>query len=120
MSIPRMSIQRIPGASRGRCKASIANGFVYAVATAPDTSADVAGQTRQTLTELDAVLAEAGTDKTRIVSATIYLADILFKKEMDAVWCDWIGAEANWPQRACVGAALEGDTTVEIVLVVLA
>jgi len=47
----------------------------------------------------------------------IFLADLSQKAAMDEVWNDWIGPDwQNWPQRACVGAPLAGDTLVEIVI----
>ena len=112
-----MSIERLAGGARGRSRASIHEGRVYTVATAPDTSQDLAGQTAQTLAALDQNLADAGTDKSRILTATVYVVDIDKKEAMDAVWCDWIGPAENWPQRACVCTGLAGDTLVEITLV---
>ena len=112
-----MSIERLAGVARGRSRASIYEGRVYTVATAPDTSQDLAGQTAQTLAALDQHLADAGTDKSRILTATVYVVDIDKKEAMDAVWCDWIGPAENWPQRAGVCTGLAGDTLVEITLV---
>jgi len=112
-----MAIERLAGGARGRSRATIQGGRVYTVATAPDSSQDLAGQTAQTLAALDQNLADAGTDKTRILAATIYVVDIAKKDEMDAVWCDWIGPAENWPQRACVCTGLAGNTLVEITLV---
>ena len=77
----------------------------------------MAGQTEQTLAALDKNLADAGTDKSRILTATVYITDMARKDEMDAVWCDWIGPAENWPQRACVCTGLAGNTMVEIVIV---
>ena len=112
-----MAIERLTGGARGRSRATIHGCHVYTVATAPDSSQDMSGQTAQTLAELDRNLADAGTDKTRILSATVYVVDITKKDEMDAVWCDWIGPAENWPQRACVCTGLAGNTLVEITLV---
>ncbi len=114
-----MKIERLTGDAKGRSRVVIHDGRAYTVATAPDSSQGVAGQTAQTLDALDRHLADAGTDKTKILSATVYLADIATKSEMDAVWNEWICPE-NWPQRACVGAALAGNTLVEITLVAAA
>jgi enamine deaminase RidA (YjgF/YER057c/UK114 family) len=72
---------------------------------ATDPSADVAGQTRQILGEIDRLLAEAGTDKTRVLSATIYLADIGTFAQMNSVWDTWVPA-GNTPARATVEARL--------------
>jgi enamine deaminase RidA (YjgF/YER057c/UK114 family) len=95
--------------------------MVWTVATAEDTSVGVGGQTELCLTTLDSNLAAAGSDKRLIISAQIFLADMSSKEEMDQVWCAWIGPDWNhWPQRACVGAALHGDTLVEIVVLAAA
>ncbi|HET9693602.1 MAG TPA: RidA family protein [Steroidobacteraceae bacterium] len=72
---------------------------------ATDPATDVAGQTRQVLATIDALLAEAGTDKTRIVSANIYLADIGTFAQMNAVWDSWVPA-GHTPARATVEARL--------------
>ncbi len=111
-----MTIERLAGDAQGRSRAVAHERRIYTVATAADTTLDVAGQTEHTLAAIDRNLADCGTDKTRILSATVYLADITRKAEMDAVWNAWIGPD-NWPQRACVGAALQGDTVVEITIV---
>jgi len=111
-----MTITRIHGSSRGRCRAVTYNGLVYAVATDTSSSATVAEQTAKTLEALEANLVEAGSGKDRIVQATVYLRDMATKAEMDAVWCEWIGEESNWPQRACVGVDLAGNDLVEIVV----
>ena len=72
---------------------------------AADPSANVAGQTQQILGTIDRLLAEAGSDKTRIVSATIYLADIGTFGEMNSVWDKWVVA-GQAPARATVEARL--------------
>jgi enamine deaminase RidA (YjgF/YER057c/UK114 family) len=84
---------------------------------ADDTSADVTGQTRQVLAAIDRLLAAAGTDKTRILSATVYLADIATFAQMNAAWDAW-AATGHTPARATVEAALATpDYKVEIVVV---
>ncbi len=112
-----MAIKRLAGGAQGRSRAVVHEGRVFTVATAPDTSQGLAGQTAQTLAALDQNLADAGTDKTRILSATVYVVDIAKKDEMDAVWCEWIGPADNWPQRACICTGLAGNTLVEITIV---
>ncbi len=106
-----MSITRIKGAAKGRCKTVVYNDFVWTVATAKGET--VADQTRATLETIEANLKEAGTDKHHIVEALVYLADMSTKAEMDAVWCDWI-PDDGWPCRACVGTDLAPDNLVEI------
>ena len=84
---------------------------------AADTSADVGGQTRQVLAAIDRLLKGAGTDKTRILSATVYLADIAAFAEMNAAWEAWV-APGQAPARATVEAKLALPAfLVEIVVV---
>ena len=110
-------IERIRGQARGRNRASAYKDLVWAVATTDDTSTDIAEQTRQTLATIEKSLATLGSSKLRIVSAQVFLARIADKAAMDAVWCAWLGDDPNhWPQRACVGAVLEGRALVEIVV----
>ena len=108
-------IERWPGDARGRSRTSAWRDLVFTVATAP--GATVAAQTRASLAQISGNLAEAGSDHTRLLSATVYLTDIANKAEMDAEWCEWIGDAENWPQRACVQAALAPGTLVEITVV---
>lgn len=81
---------------------------------ADDPSQDVAGQTRQILAAIDRLLAEAGTDKTKILSTTIYLADIGTFAQMNSVWDTWVPS-GHTPARATVEAKLAAPQyTVEI------
>jgi len=110
-----MTIERWQGSAKGRNRAVRHGDTVYTVATAP--GADIQSQTRAALAAIDANLADAGSDKTRLLSVQIFLADMAQKEAMDEVWNAWIGPDwENWPQRACVGAPLAGDTLVEIVV----
>ena len=72
---------------------------------ADDPSADVPGQTRQVLASIDTLLAAAGSDKTRILSATIYLADIGTFAQMNSAWDAWV-PQGHTPARATVEAKL--------------
>ncbi len=72
---------------------------------ADDANADVGGQTGQILDKIDRYLKEAGTDKTRILMATIWLSDIRYYDEMNAVWDMWV-PKNNTPARACVESRL--------------
>ena len=72
---------------------------------ADDPSVDVAGQTRQILASIDKLLAAAGSDKTRILSATIYLAEISTFAQMNAEWDAWV-PQGHTPARATVEARL--------------
>ncbi len=72
---------------------------------ADDPNADVGGQTGQILDKIDGYLKEAGSDKTRILSATIWLSDIKHYDDMNAVWDMWV-PKGNSPARACVESRL--------------
>lgn len=110
-------IGRARGVYRGRNAGAKYGGFAWAVATDRDHAPDVHAQTVAALAEIDRVLGELGTDRARLLSATVYLPDIELKAEMDRAWRDWVGEDpAHWPQRACVQAGLAGDTLVEIVV----
>ena len=100
-----MTIKRLePGARMSQ--AVIANGFVFlAGQVATDPTADVEGQTRQVLGEIDRLLAAAGTAKDRILTATVYLADIGTFAQMNKAWEIWVPAQAK-PARATVQASL--------------
>ena len=83
---------------------------------ADDTSADVRGQTEQILANIDRLLAEAGSDKTRILTANIWLADIKTFAEMNSAWDKWV-PQGHTPARATVEAKLATpDYKVEIMV----
>src|SRR5262245_19060628 len=103
-----MDIQRFPGNAPGRSRAVAFENLVFTEATAPG-SLSLPEQTRQVLARIDQNLSDAGSDKTRLLSATVYLTDISRKAEMDEVWNEWIGPD-HWPQRACVQVALAPNT----------
>ncbi len=67
--------------------------------------AAVAAQTRDTLARIDRLLAEAGTDKSKLLSATIWLSDMRYFEQMNEVWDAWV-TPGQTPARACVEARL--------------
>lgn len=80
--------------------------FVFtAGAIADDLSLDVLGQTRQALADLDRYLALCGTDKSRVISAVIWLSDIRLRDAMNTVWLAWVDP-AHLPARACIEARM--------------
>lgn len=80
------------------------HGFVYCQGVvAADLSGDVAAQTRDALAQIDAILEQHGTDKTRLLQAQIWLKDIRDRDAMNAVWSEWLPA-GGAPARACVEA----------------
>jgi len=72
---------------------------------AADPTADITGQARSVLSQIDALLAEIGSDKTQILSATIYLPDMKDFAAMNAVWDAWV-PQGHTPARATVEAKL--------------
>lgn len=106
-------ITRIVGTAKGRVKTVVYSGMVWTVGTAP--GLNVAEQTQNLLAMIEASLIEAGTDKQRILEATVYLTDIARKAEMDEIWCNWI-PDDGWPCRACVETGLAPGDLVEIKL----
>ncbi|MDR7095113.1 RidA family protein [Hydrogenophaga laconesensis] len=109
-----MNIQRIQPNAR-MSAAVVCNGFVFVSGqVADDTSANVAGQTKQILDKIDSILAEAGTSKERILSANIWIAEAATFNEMNSVWDAWVPA-GHTPARACVESKLAfPQYTVEI------
>ncbi len=98
-------------------RAVVHNGVVYTAGHIDDSAPDVAGQTRAILAQLEATLADAGTDKAHLLSASIYLADIAHFEEMNAVWDAWV-ADIAPPARATVEAKLAKPRyLVEIVVI---
>lgn len=74
----------------------------------------VKAQTADVLEQIDQSLAEIGSDRTRILQATIWLADIGFYDEMNAVWDAWV-APGQAPARVCVESRLaDPDYALEI------
>jgi enamine deaminase RidA (YjgF/YER057c/UK114 family) len=96
---------------------AVHNGVCYlAGQVAADASQDVAGQTRQVLAAVDALLARAGTDKSRILMCQIFIADMAEFPAMNAVWDAWV-SPGHAPPRATVQAALaKPEWRVEIVV----
>ena len=96
---------------------AVYNGVDYLAGQVPeDASLDIVGQTRQVLEAIDALLAQAGTDKTRILRAQIYLADIADFAGMNQAWDAWV-APGHTPPRATVQAPLaDPQWKVEIVV----
>ena len=100
-----MSIQRLHVGPR-LSEAAIHNGVVYlAGQVADDSSLDITGQTQQVLAAIDRLLAEAGSDKTLVLQATIFLKTLADFPGMNAVWDRWV-VHGHTPPRATVEAKL--------------
>lgn len=100
------------------CGAVEANGMVYVAGTVADKRpASVKAQTEEILGRIDALLAQAGSHKSKVVSAQIWLADMRTREEMNQAWLAWVDAN-NLPARACVEAKLaSADMLVEIAVI---
>lgn len=109
-------IERIRGnAPFGRSQSSIYQDLVWTVSTAQDENLDLVDQTFETLICLESNLIELGSDKSRIISANVFIANINDKPIMDKVWNEWIGSNPeHWPQRACLGVNLGGNWLIEV------
>jgi len=113
-----MTIRRIEVGKR-MSQAVVHGSTVYLAGQVADKAADksVGEQTQEILAAIDRLLREAGSDKTKILSATIYLADIKTFAEMNAVWDVWV-PQGHTPARATVQASLAAaQYTVEIACV---
>ena len=114
-----MSIQRLRIENR-YSEIVIHNGTVHlAGQLADDYDGDIREQTRQTLANIDRYLAEAGSDKTRILSVTIYLKDMADYAGLNEVYDAWV-AEGAAPARACVEAKLYDPRVLVEMMVVAA
>ncbi len=111
-----MSIKRID-TNKLMSKAVVSGDTVYLSGlTASDRSQDVKGQCKQILDTIDSYLAQAGTDKSKLLSAQIWLTDIGTWAAMNEVWVEWIDP-ANPPARATVEAQLAvPDLSIEIMV----
>jgi enamine deaminase RidA (YjgF/YER057c/UK114 family) len=99
-------IRRI-GAGTRMSKAVVRGNAVYTSGQVAEKTkgGSVADQTREILAVIDALLTEAGSEKAKILSATIYLSDIATFPEMNGVWDAWVDRD-NPPARATVEAKL--------------
>jgi enamine deaminase RidA (YjgF/YER057c/UK114 family) len=98
-------------------EAVIHGGIVYLAGQVGNPGGDVAQQTRDALAEVDRLLALAGSDKTRILSAQIWLADIATFADMNTVWDAWV-PQGHTPARATGESRLATpDYLVEVIVV---
>ena len=80
---------------------------VYISGVTADPGGDITTQTQQVLERIDTALQRAGTDKSKLLTAQVWLADMRLFEAHNAVWNVWVDPQ-NPPVRACVGAALAG------------
>lgn len=111
-----MSIRRIEVGPR-MSQAVVYNNTVYLAGQVAEPGKSVAEQTTAILAQIDRLLAEAGSDKSKILSAMIWMADMADFAEMNSVWDIWVD-KANSPARATGEAKLATpDYKVEIIIV---
>jgi enamine deaminase RidA (YjgF/YER057c/UK114 family) len=87
--------------------------------TAKDMNKDVKGQTKEIVDEMDRLLAKCGTNKSRILSAMIWVTDIRNRAPMNEVWTAWVDPK-NLPARACVEAKLADPKALVEIMVIAA
>ena len=112
-----MSITRLHVGKR-LSEAAVYNNTIYlAGQVAEDNSQDITGQTKQVLAAIDKLLGEAGSDKTKLLQVTIFIADMKDFPSMNAVWDQWVVQGAT-PPRATVEAKLaKAEWKVEMLVV---
>ena len=109
-------ITRIDSGTR-MSQAVIHNGTVYLAGQVGNPGDSVTDQTKSILSKIEALLSQVGSDKTKILQAVIWLADMSDFAEMNAVWDAWV-EPGHAPARACGEAKLATpEYTVEIIVV---
>jgi Putative translation initiation inhibitor, yjgF family len=86
-------------------RAVVHNGIVHLCGVTPDPTGDVRAQTRQVLARIDQLLASAGSDKTKLLTAQVWLSDMRLFGAHNDVWNEWVAQESP-PARVCVEAQL--------------
>jgi enamine deaminase RidA (YjgF/YER057c/UK114 family) len=101
--------------------AVVHEGTIYLAGQVPDGSAaDIATQISQVLAKIERLLELAGSDKPRLLSATIWLSDMRYFADMNAVWDAWVPS-GQAPARACIGTPLaDPDFEIEIGIIAVA
>ncbi len=101
-------------------RAVVADGRVYiAGTTAADAAPDSKGQTAAILKQIDAALAEAGSDKSHLLSVNCFVSDMRVKPGMDEAWLAWVDPK-NLPARATVETLLGNPQTLVEIMVIAA
>ncbi|MBS1303691.1 RidA family protein [Loktanella sp. SALINAS62] len=110
-----MTITRIQSGAR-MSQAVVHNGIAYLAGQVGAPGEDATAQTQAVLNSIDALLAEAGTDKTRILTAQVWVADMADFAAMNAVWDTWVApghAPARWTGEAKLATP---DYKIEIIV----
>jgi enamine deaminase RidA (YjgF/YER057c/UK114 family) len=116
MSITRIGITEPTNGMPVMSRVVVRGDTVYLCGVVPDPSGDITTQTRQVLGKIDQLLGSAGTGKSKLLTAQIWLADMGHFMAMNAVWNAWVDPR-NPPVRACVRADLyRPEVLVEIMV----
>src|SRR5260370_2181297 len=98
--IRRIEVTEGPGPRMSRCVVRGDNVYLCGL-TAADTSQDIKGQTAQILERIDHYLREAGTNKSNLLTANLWIKDMALFPDMNSVWNEWVDPK-NPPARAPV------------------
>jgi enamine deaminase RidA (YjgF/YER057c/UK114 family) len=112
-----MKIERLDVNAR-RSRLVKYNGVAYLSGQFSDNAGDIATQTRETLAKIDGLLARAGTDKSRLLTAEVWITTMADFAAMDTVWNEWV-APGNPPTRCCCAVEL-GDPEMRVEIMVSA
>ena len=104
MGIARYGVVSVPGLPL-ISKAVAYGGIVSLCGVTPEPVGDITAQTRQVLERIDRLLAAAGTDKSKLLTAQVWLADMSLFEAHNAAWNAWVDPR-NPPVRVCVRAEL--------------
>lgn len=115
MDITRYDISEGAGRRPIMSRVVVHGDTVYLSGIASDPVGDIKTQTQQVLDRIDALLKKGGTDKSKLLTAQIWLADMNLYEDFNTVWNAWIDAK-NPPARACVRADLIRNCLVEIMV----
>ena len=114
--IRRIDVTEGPGPRMSRCVVRGNNVYLCGL-TASDTGQDIKGQTAQILERIDHYLREAGTSKSNLLTANLWIKDMALFRDLKSVWKEWVDPQ-NPLARACVRAYLSRpEVRVEIMVV---
>jgi len=108
MATTRYEVRQITDETKGQpiiSQAVVHDNMVYLCGVTPDPVGDVKTQTTQVLRRIDQLLKKAGTDKSKLLTAQVWLADMRLFEDHNSAWNAWVD-HRNPPVRACVRADL--------------
>lgn len=110
MSIERIDVEPL------WCDATVYEGIAFLAGQVGTSGASVTQQTQEILAQIDTLLVRVGSDKSRLLQATIWLSDMRDAEEMNQVWAAWL-PKGTAPARCCGGVQLhDSGTKVEIIV----